>query len=173
MHCAMSKMESYSGLRQHWVSVGFTELRQTLHWPSSSVPVSRDHPTWTSWISMFLLEICFTGIFSVICTHRKALPLVSTDLTEPFRDLCKMWASLPYLHLKAGFAFVHTVCSLSPGPQVSKALHGERRGAVAVPRHLKVQVRVVWTGRKSTNWDMTLGQDGTHLYILRMEGLVS
>lgn len=150
MHCAMSKMESYSWLHQHWVSVVFTELWQVLHWPSSSVPVSRDQPTWTSWISMFLLEICFTGIFSVICTHRKnhSFPLTSLrpvwlQHIQPFRDLCKTWASLPYLHLKAGFAFVHTVCRLSSGPQVSKALHCERGGAVAVPWHLKVQVRVV------------------------------
>lgn len=41
--------------------------------------------------------------------------------------------SLLYLHLKAGFAFVHTKGGLASGPQVSKTLHCERRGTVTVP----------------------------------------
>lgn len=48
-----------------------------------------------------------------------------------------------YLHLKARFAFVHTVGALASGPEVSKALHGEGGGAVTVPGHLKMQVAVV------------------------------
>lgn len=48
-----------------------------------------------------------------------------------------------YLHLKAGFALVHTISALASRPQVSKTLHCERWGAVSVPWHLKVQVAVI------------------------------
>lgn len=37
-----------------------------------------------------------------------------------------------YLHLEAGLAFGDAVCDLTPSPQVSKTLHGEGRGTVAV-----------------------------------------
>jgi hypothetical protein len=49
-----------------------------------------------------------------------------------------------YLHLKADLPRVQAVAGTSTRPQVGKALHGEGRGAVAVPGHLEVQVAVVW-----------------------------
>lgn len=50
---------------------------------------------------------------------------------------------LLHLHLKAGFAFVDSIGGLASRPQVGEALHGQRRGAVTIPGHLKVQVAVV------------------------------
>lgn len=51
---------------------------------------------------------------------------------------------VPYLHLKANFALLHTIGGSTSRPEISKALHDEGRGAVPVTRHLKVQVAVVW-----------------------------
>lgn len=61
----------------------------------------------------------------------------------PKMSLCVALEEPAHLHLKAGFAFVHAIVGFAPRPEVSKALHGERWGTVAVPRHLKVQVAVV------------------------------
>ena len=49
-----------------------------------------------------------------------------------------------YLHLIADASCADAVRGPGAGPQVGEALDGQRVSAVAVPRHLEVQVAVVW-----------------------------
>lgn len=112
------------------------------HWPRSSEPVARDQPTWTSWMSMFLLEICFTGIFSVIWIWTS--PSVQVWLEgSKYR---KVFGIL-HLHLKASFALIDSIGGLASRPQVGETLHRQRWGTVTIPGHLKVQVAVVYKER--------------------------
>lgn len=104
------------------------------------MPVARDHPTWTSWMSMFLLEMCFTGIFSVIW---KPTSPSAWGLSESSRY--REVFVLPYLHLKASFALIYAVGGLASRPQVGKTLHRQRGGTVTIPGHLKMQVAVVYS----------------------------
>lgn len=52
---------------------------------------------------------------------------------------------LLHLHLKASFAFIYSIGGLASRPQVGKTLHRQRRGAVTIPGHLKMQVAVVYS----------------------------
>lgn len=91
-------------------------------------------------MSMFLLEMCFTGIFSVI--WKPTSPSVWV-LWESSRYR-KVFVLL-YLHLKASFAFIYTVGGLASRPEVGKTLHRQRGSTVTIPGHLKMQVAVVYS----------------------------
>lgn len=89
-------------------------------------------------MSVFLLEMCFTGMFSVIWKQQQVYVLSESGKS---RKVCV--CVLRYLHLKASFAFIHAIGGLASRPQVGKTLHRQRGGTVTIPGHLKMQVAVV------------------------------